>query len=146
MPELTYLNVPGKRDPIRIKDTIGDSYWDVGICLLNDKDGSTLNLIKADHGRIHDKVTEMFRLWLRGKGQKDGVKSITWSKLTECLKKAQLLALADEITSVLCGRKRVPVIVDLEHNEQPFKEKRDEPTTLDTIDLDMTYPSEGINK
>ena len=142
--ELTQLNLASKQDPIRIKDRIGANFWPVGICLLNDNDGSTLNSIKRNNDEFGDKLTEIFRLWLEGKGQKDGAKLITsWSKLVECLNFAQLKALADEIKSVLChyhsdrSRKKATITVDPEHNDKL------EPTILDDIDLDVTYPSEG---
>ena len=138
MPELTQLNVASKWGHIRIKDRIAGRFQDVGTCLLNDKNGNMLDSIERDHDRVHDRVAAMFRLWLQSKGH-------TWSQLIECLNVAQFQFLADEIKSVFCGRKRVTV-VDPEHYKQPFEEKRVEPTTSDSIDLDMAYPSKGINK
>ena len=147
MLELTQLNLASKQGPLRIKDRIGANFWAVGICLLNDNDGNTLNSIERNYNLDEDKLTEIFRLWFQGKGQKNGAKSITWSKLIECLNVAELKALADEIKSVFChsgrSRKKATVIVDPEHNEQSFKKEKVEPTTIDDIDLDMTYPSEG---
>ena len=144
MLELTQLNMASKQDPIQIKDRIGASFWAVGICLLNDKDGNTLNLIVRNYNLNEDRLTEIFRLWFQGKGQKDGAKSTTWSKLIECLNLAELKALADEIKSVLChsgrSRKKATVVINPEHNEQSEKVQ---PTTL--LNLGMTYPSEGIN-
>ena len=137
MPELTQLNMTNEWGHIRIKDRIAGHLQDVGTCLLNDKNGNMLDSIERDYDCIHDKVTEMFRLWLQGQGQKDDAKSITWSKLIKCLNVAQLQSLADEIKSVLCGRKRV-TMADTKHKN---KEKRVEPTTQDSIDLDI---SEGI--
>lgn len=138
--ELTQLNLASKQDPIRIKDRIGANFWSVGLCLLNDNDGSTLYSIKRSNDESGEKLTEIFRLWLQGKGQKDGAKLMTsWNKLIECLNIAELKALADEIESVLCHRprKKATITVDPEHNDKL------EPTILDDIDLDVTYPSEG---
>lgn len=111
---------------IRIKDRVAGRFQDVGMCLLNDKDGTILESIEQNHGDVHNKVLEMFRLWFRAKEH-------TWIQLIECLNVAQFQSLAEEIKSVFCGRKRVAVV----HNE----EKKVEPTTPD---LDMAYPSEGI--
>ena len=146
---MTELNLANKQSPLRIKDRIGANFWAVGICLLNDNDGNTLNSIEHNYNLDEKKLTEILRLWFEGKGQKDGAKSITWSKLIECLNVAELKTLADEIKAVFChsGRSRkkaTTVIADPEHNEQSFKKEKVEPTTLDDIDLDMTYLSEGI--
>ena len=89
-------------------DTIGYEYFNLGTYLLNDEDGVMVRTIEHDHKLTADILVEIFRRWIRGYQMKRcGNKTNTWEKLVEYLKYAKLMALADEIESILrfCSEK-----------------------------------------
>lgn len=79
---------------------IGADYHKVGIQLLKDEKGATMNAIKHEHkGCAEDITTEMFRKWLNGRGMTPR----TWRTLVEVLelKPISLGALASNIRDAL---------------------------------------------
>ena len=106
--QLTQLDVPEKGISIRIMDTIGCDYFILGMHLLNDEDGVIVRTIEHDRKLTADILVEIFRRWIRGYQMKrSGNKTNTWEKLVEYLQYAKLMALADEIESILrfCSEK-----------------------------------------
>ena len=73
LPKLLQFQVPRK---------VGPKYYDFGIILLNDEDGTHLNCIEFDCGRDCEKIVRtILSTWLEGDG-----KPVTWSALIETLR------------------------------------------------------------
>ena len=97
------LDIPTRSGKaLQIKARIGVDYSDVGTCLLNDSDGRILEEIEHDYSRTAERVDKMFNNWLSIKSQRYGKMNISWGKLIECLKVADLHTLAEDIESILC--------------------------------------------
>ena len=66
-----------------------------------------MRTIERDHKYTEKILGEVFYRWIKGQGQKDGMKTNTWGMLVKYLQRAKLMALADEIESVLefCAEK-----------------------------------------
>ena len=99
--QLTQLDVPEKGYSIRIMDTIGRDYHTLGIYLLNDKDGGIIKTIEHDYRLTANILGEIFHRLIREHQMRNGKKTNTWEKLVEYLRDATLMALADEIETVL---------------------------------------------
>ena len=83
---------------IQIRDRIGTSYRDVGICLLNDEYGQVIATIVDDKKESKHILNEIFRQWINGKGKK-----CSRAGLIVCLKIAQLNVLAEALKSACVG-------------------------------------------
>ena len=84
LPELLQLKIP---------EHIGADYKTFGVILLNDKNGSKVNIIKkACHYDPKDIVITILEEWLTGKG-----KLCTWKILIETLKDCELNVLAEQM-------------------------------------------------
>ena len=84
---------------------IGTKYDTVGTFLLNDTDGSRIEIIAADSKGVENTVRNMFREWI------STVKTSSWGALIDSLKASELKALADDIQRVIdfCAEKNVDV-------------------------------------
>ena len=91
LPKLLQLQVPRN---------VGPNYFDFGIILLDDKDGTILPCIEFDCGRdCENIVRKILIIWLRGSGQ-----PVTWNALIKTLKNCELTTLdklADKISAGL---------------------------------------------
>ena len=131
------MDIPGEGGSIRIKDKIGSDYTTLGTCLLNDNDGNRLREIEKDHHHSKEKLDEIFYRWKKGEGRIDGKNLITWGRLIECLNTAELLALSDDIESVLCMKETEPQeIIGGVH--------KDNRKRTDTIHI-VTQPQNSVN-
>lgn len=98
MPQLEMLERKDGGESVRIIDTIGAQYQELGTYLLNDKYGQKLNKIKDAHKDAKVVCHEIFREWLAGKGKE----MLTWKTLVYALgEHSQLKSLADDIVSAL---------------------------------------------
>ena len=84
LPKLLQFKVPQK---------VGTNYLNFGIFLLNDEDGSQIQIIDNDcNGRCDRIMCKILSDWLQGKG-----KPVTWKELIETLRDCDLNELADTI-------------------------------------------------
>ena len=84
LPKLLQFKVPQK---------VGTRYSDFGIFLLNDEDGSQIQVLENDClGKCERIVRNILSDWLQGKG-----KPVTWKELIETLRDCDLNELADTI-------------------------------------------------
>ena len=85
--------------PLKIIDTVaaGD-YVMFGMCLLQDKNGEQVQLIKKDHITEGAKVVTdaILQKWLTS-----GAPTRTYEHLIKCLKQSELGALAEQIDAAL---------------------------------------------
>ena len=130
MLQLTQLDAQEIGVSVRIMDRIGSDYNTLGTYLLNDEYGEIMRTIKRDYKFTEEILDEVFHRWIKGQGQKDGKKMNNWETLVACLKRSQLMALADEIERVLhfCAEKTLHIWDDeecvREHmHEAPMKIK-----------------------
>ena len=93
MPLLLYF--PGGEDgSIRIPDRIGDNYYDFGIFLLDDKNGSKIKALRGMYQSNYNHIIrDIFTTWLEG----SGTKPITWGTFIQVLKNVGLVPLAEEV-------------------------------------------------
>ena len=84
LPKLLQFKVPQK---------VGTNYLNFGIFLLNDEDGSQIQIIDNDcNGRCDRIMCKILSDWLQGKG-----KPVAWKELIETLRDCDLNELADTI-------------------------------------------------
>ena len=72
---------------LKISLLVSDKYELFGITLLNDKEGLKMAIIKADHSRITDRVTEILRQWMEGDGM-----AVTWQSISIALRQCHSLS------------------------------------------------------
>ena len=72
---------------LKISLLVNDKYELFGITLLNDKEGLKMAIIKADHSRITDIVTEILRQWMEGDGM-----AVTWQSISIALRQCHSLS------------------------------------------------------
>ena len=88
---------PGKQQTINIPQEIGSNYYQFGMFLLDDPNGTRVNNIERKHREDPERInTEILREWATGRGKKP----VTWETLTEVLRDIELGALASEIEAV----------------------------------------------
>ena len=96
MPEL--LALQGKDKTIDIVKEIGVQWRVVGIHLLNDESGATIEAIDEQfRGNVQAINLEILKRWLRGEGLRD----CTWRVLLGVLRKAHCVELAESADEVL---------------------------------------------
>ena len=96
MPEL--LALQGKDKTIDIVEAIGVQWRVVGIHLLNDESGATIEAIDEQfRGNVQAINLEILKRWLRRKG----VRACTWRVLLEVLRKAHCVELAESVEEAL---------------------------------------------
>jgi hypothetical protein len=80
-----------------------NDYDKLGVFLLNDEDGNTVERIKQDKKVTNNIVFEIFRRWLRGEGQKNRntTPNRTWERLVYYLRLIGNIALAEDIELIL---------------------------------------------
>ena len=88
----------GKGRAINIPQEIGTNYYQFGLLLLDDPNGTRVDMIEHDYIRTERINTEIVREWVTERGRKP----VTWKTLTEVLHNIQLHALACEIEAVKC--------------------------------------------
>ena len=89
-----------------VRKSVGSSWYDLGIDLLESNDVKELNIIRSQHSAdINTCCTEMFQLWLRKHP------TASWNKLIDSLKYIDLNHLADEIAQMLVQPKPAGVHV-----------------------------------
>ena len=96
MPEL--LALQGKDKTIDIVKEIGVQWRVVGIHLLNDESGATIEAIDEQfRGNVQAINLEILKRWLRGEGLRD----CTWRVLLGVLRKANCVELAESVEEAL---------------------------------------------
>ena len=85
----------GKRT-INIPQEIGSNYYQFGLLLLDDPNGTRVRNIERDYREIEQINTEILREWVTGRGKKP----VTWETLTEVLRDIELGTLASEIEDI----------------------------------------------
>ena len=63
--------------------------------MLQDESGNKMKRIENDKHTEYERIREICRLWLAGKG----LKQVTWATLIEVLQKSNLMVLADDVLS-----------------------------------------------
>ena len=94
-PTLSHLmGFPSNEGEVNIFRKVGRKYHDFGIVLLNDADGSQIDIIvsefREDPYRINQ---EILKIWLQGRGGGP----VTWTTLVKVLKTIDLKVLAQSI-------------------------------------------------
>ncbi len=73
-------------------------YSKFSICILDDDDGSEIKGLERSYGPIiKDILSEVFYVWLSGKGREP----VTWSTLIDCLKADDQLELVKDLMSMI---------------------------------------------
>ena len=97
MPEL--LALQGKDKTIDIVKEIGVQWRVVGIHLLNDESGATIEAIDEQfRGNVQAINLEILGRWLQRKGVR---RACTWRELLEVLRKAHCVELAESVEEAL---------------------------------------------
>lgn len=79
---------------VNLAEKIGVHYYEFGILLLKDMDGTQVSAIERELGRSASKINrEFFILWLQGKGRQP----VIWATLVETLRDIGLIKLANDI-------------------------------------------------
>ena len=79
---------------MNLAEKIGTHYFNFGILLLEDNDGTITNNLKREHQeRAQDINQQVFCLWLKGRGRKP----TSWATLATVLQELGLNRLAREI-------------------------------------------------
>ena len=87
LPELLRLNVPQR---------VGANYQGFGVLLLNDTDGSKVEILEHQHRGNPIQITMgILREWLVGRGL-----SVSWQTLIQTLRNVNLNVLADDVAAV----------------------------------------------
>lgn len=88
------MNFPTQGATINIIQEIGANYSNLGIFLLNDKNGTRIVALQRQHHLNAEDITKaIFQTWFCEGTEK----SITWNTLVTALRKAGLNCLADKI-------------------------------------------------
>ena len=93
--ECTKFQGLGKR-AINIPQEIGSKYYQFGLLLLDDPNGTRVRNIERDYREIEQINTEILREWATGRGKKP----VIWETLTEVLRDIELGTLASEIEAI----------------------------------------------
>ena len=93
-PNIVLLQQP----PISLFEKIvSEQLLGFGTLLLQDESGNKMKRIENDRHTEYERIREICRVWLAGKG----LKQVTWATLIEVLQKTNLMVLADDVlTSV----------------------------------------------
>ena len=87
----------GRQRTINIPREIGPNYYQFGLHLLDDPNGTRFKNIEHKQNRDAEQInTEILQEWAMGKGKKP----VTWETLTEVLRDIELCALGSEIEEV----------------------------------------------
>ena len=85
-------------ETINIMQRVGTQYTNLGLILLNDKDGSIVDQITSEyHWKAEDITKEILKRWIRGEGKQP----VTWKTLTDALSAIGLTELAKSILESL---------------------------------------------
>ena len=77
---------------INILEKVGVKYFDFGLYLLNDDNGTQVSIIEKDKGDTISIVREIVQKWLAGNGR-----PVSWVTLISVLKDIKLICLAKDI-------------------------------------------------
>ena len=92
------LAFPGAKEKIKVHEQIGVKYIDLGVFLLDDKNGVKVEAIAMKHNNNAENASQEILLkWLRGMGKQP----VTWNTLIEVLRDIDLKSLAKDIESSL---------------------------------------------
>lgn len=92
------LAFPGATEKIKVHEQIGIKYIDLGVFLLDDKNGVKVESIALKHNNNAENINkEILSKWLRGMGKQP----VTWGTLIEVLRDIDLKSLANDIESGL---------------------------------------------
>ena len=86
----------GREGKINIPQEIGNKYYQFGILLLNDTNGTKVQNIERNYRETERINTEIIREWTTGGGNKP----VNWKTLTEVLCNIGLHTLASKIEAV----------------------------------------------
>ena len=97
LPQL--ISLPARTgETINIMQRVGTQYTNLGLILLNDKDGSIVDQITSEyHWKAEDITREILKRWIRGEGKQP----VTWKTLTDALTAIGLTELAKSILESL---------------------------------------------
>ena len=97
LPQLiNFHNRTGER--INIMQRVGTQYTDLGLILLNDKDGSIVEQITSEYQlNAVNIMREILKRWIRGEGKQP----VTWKTLTDTLTAIGLTELVKSIQESL---------------------------------------------
>ena len=94
------LAFPGAKEKIKVDEQIGVKYIDLGVFLLDDKNGVKVKAIAMKHNNNAENASqEILSKWLRGMGKQP----VTWNTLIEVLRDIDLKSLAKDISSGICS-------------------------------------------
>ena len=92
------LAFPGAKEKIKVHEQIGIKYYELGVFLLDDKNGVKVEAIALKHSNNAENISqEILSKWLRGMGKQP----VTWSTLIEVLRDMDRNGLANDIESGL---------------------------------------------
>ena len=92
------IRFPGRKGEINIPQAIGSKYYEFGILLLDDPNGTRIHSIIHKHmGDAEQINTEILSEWINGKGKKP----VTWKTLVQVLHDIELCSLACRIETML---------------------------------------------
>ena len=95
LPQL--INLPTRAgETINIMQRVGTQYTDLGLILLNDKDGSIVEQITSEY-QLNGITREILKRWIRGEGKQP----VTWKTLTDALVAIGLTELVKSIQESL---------------------------------------------
>ena len=86
--------------PLKIIEKVsGGDYKTFGMCLLQDKNGEQVKLMKKDHNNegAKDITEDIIQKWLAS----GAAPTRTYQHLIECLDQSELGALAEQITAII---------------------------------------------
>ena len=78
---------------------IATKYFEFGILLLEDSNGSRVRIIQHENHDVERINTTILQQWLTGRGKQP----VTWATLVEVLRDIELHTLAHEIETVKCS-------------------------------------------
>ena len=92
LPELTSFQSRGRT--VKIAEKISSEYYQFGIQLLDDEDGSRIRAIEHRHLRDAVRInTDILEEWLQGRG----IQPVSWNTLVKVLEDIDLGTLASDI-------------------------------------------------
>lgn len=90
------LAFPGQEKKIKVHEQIGIKYYELGVFLLDDRNGVEVQAIALKHSNNADGINkEILSKWLQGMGKQP----VTWRTLIEVLRYVDLNSLANDIES-----------------------------------------------
>ena len=99
------IRFPGRKKRINIPQAIGPKYYQFGILLLDDPNGTRLrSIIQKYMGDSEQISTEILKTWIDGEGKKP----VTWKTLVQVLRDIDLHTLPKKIEEVKLVSVEIP--------------------------------------